>query len=105
MNKVYNISKPTVEFTFLMLVDGPDKKMKQEANNFSTICPENIYHITVRLHCQNTTTTGVWEKLWHCIFCISSLMAAILYHMTFKLLGQIKVDKMYLCINFHPLFL
>ena len=29
MNKFYNISKPTVEFTFLMLVDGPDKKMKQ----------------------------------------------------------------------------
>ena len=34
-----------------------------EANNFSTICPENIYHITVRLHCHSTTTTGVWEKL------------------------------------------
>ena len=32
-------------------------------------------------------------------------MAAILYHMTLKLLGQIKVNKMYLCINFHPLFL
>ena len=31
-------------------------------------------------------------------------MAAILYHMTSKLLGQIKVDKMYLCINFYPLF-
>ena len=29
MNKFYNISKPTVEFTFLMLVDGLDKKMKQ----------------------------------------------------------------------------
>ena len=29
MNKLYNISKATVEFTFLMLVDGPDKKMKQ----------------------------------------------------------------------------
>ena len=29
-------------------------------------------------------------------------MAAILYHMTLKLLGQIKVNKMYLCINFHP---
>ena len=28
MNKFYNISKPTVEFTFLMLVDGLDKKMK-----------------------------------------------------------------------------
>ena len=29
MNKFYNISKATVEFTFLMLVDGLDKKMKQ----------------------------------------------------------------------------
>ena len=29
MNKVYNISKATVEFTLLMLVDGLDKKMKR----------------------------------------------------------------------------
>ena len=29
MNRFYNISKATVEFTFLILVDGPDKKMKQ----------------------------------------------------------------------------
>ena len=31
-------------------------------------------------------------------------MAAILYHMTLKLLGQIKVNKMYLCIIFIPYF-
>ena len=43
---------------------------------------------------------GIWEQCWHCRFCVLSLKAAILSHMTSKLFAQTKDDEMHKCIKF-----
>ena len=74
-----------------------------KASDISKIPSVNVRYIIVGLYYQNITTTGVWEQCWHCTFCVLPLKAAILCHMTSKLLVQTKDNEMNECIKFHVL--